>query len=92
LQSIIPWEYVPSLSITTGGVVGITPPGVLVPYGKALCNPVGRLHFAGAETASEWIGYLDGAIQSGWRAAKAILREMRIDIDDPEDKLDQASL
>ena len=72
--------------------MGTTPPGVLVPYGKALCTPVGRVHFAGAETATEWIGYLDGAIQSGWRAAKAILREMGIDADDPEDKLDSASL
>ncbi|GBG34353.1 Amine oxidase flavin-containing [Hondaea fermentalgiana] len=32
----------------------------------------GRLHFAGAETATCWTGYVDGAIQAGERAAAAV--------------------
>jgi len=34
---------------------------------------VGPLHWAGAETATEWMGYMDGAIQSGDRAASEVL-------------------
>jgi monoamine oxidase len=32
-------------------------------------TPVGRLHWAGTETATAWSGYIDGAIASGLRAA-----------------------
>ena len=34
-----------------------------------LQEPCGRIHWAGTETATEWMGYLEGAIQSGERAA-----------------------
>ncbi len=44
-------------------------------YGRALRAPVGRLHWAGAETATVWNGYMDGAIQSGERAAAEVLAE-----------------
>lgn len=30
-------------------------------YGRALRKPVGRLHWAGAETPTVWNGYMDGA-------------------------------
>ena len=40
--------------------------------------------FAGTETASEWSGYMDGAIQSGWNAAKEILNKENIPYEDPE--------
>ena len=33
--------------------------------GPALREPVGRMHWAGTETADVSMGYLDGAIQSG---------------------------
>lgn len=33
---------------------------------------VGRLHFAGTETAREWRGYMEGAVASGERAASAV--------------------
>ena len=45
------------------------PPGVLLDYGPALREPVGRIHWAGTETASEWCGYMDGAVSSGERVA-----------------------
>ena len=42
-------------------------------YGRALRRPVGRVHWAGAETATVWNGYMDGAVQSGERAAAEVL-------------------
>ncbi|RZS36894.1 monoamine oxidase [Herbihabitans rhizosphaerae] len=52
------------------GAFGV--PGTLTRYGKALRDPVGPLHFAGTETATRWAGYMDGAIQSGRRAADEV--------------------
>jgi monoamine oxidase len=49
-----------------------TPPGVLTEYGKALARPVGRIHWAGTETADVWSGYIDGAIRSGERVAAEV--------------------
>lgn len=48
-------------------------PGVWSGYGQALRAPVGRLHWAGSESATTWIGYMDGAVQSGLRAANEVL-------------------
>ncbi|UQX11676.1 FAD-dependent oxidoreductase [Candidatus Mycobacterium methanotrophicum] len=36
---------------------------------QRLRRPVGPIHWAGAETADEWTGFLDGAVRSGQRAA-----------------------
>jgi monoamine oxidase len=52
---------------------GYTPPGVLTAFGPALREPVGPLHWAGTETATRWNGYIDGALQSGERAAREAL-------------------
>lgn len=49
------------------------PPGVLTSLGARTAGPVGRLHFAGADTSPEWPGYMDGAIRSGERAAREAL-------------------
>jgi len=49
------------------------PPGVWTGYGDALRAPVGRLHWAGTESATTWIGYMEGAVQSGLRAAADVL-------------------
>jgi monoamine oxidase len=56
-----------------GGPVCSFAPGALVPYGKALRQPAGRIHWAGAETASVWCGYMEGAVRSGERAAEEVL-------------------
>ncbi|WP_329407859.1 flavin monoamine oxidase family protein [Nocardia vinacea] len=55
-----------------GGRLGA---GAWTQYGKALAAPVDRIHWAGAETADIWNGYMDGAIRSGRRAADEILEE-----------------
>ncbi|MBL8779179.1 MAG: flavin monoamine oxidase family protein [Acidimicrobiales bacterium] len=49
------------------------PPGVWTQFGKSLRLPIGPLHWAGTETATEWSGYLDGAVESGERAAREVL-------------------
>ena len=56
-----------------GGRLGA---GVWTQFGRTLAEPVGHLHWAGAETADVWNGYMDGAIRSGRRAASAILAEI----------------
>ena len=48
------------------------PPGAMTRYGHALREPVGRIHWAGAETSVEWQGYLEGAMRSGVRAAQEV--------------------
>jgi monoamine oxidase len=60
--------------IYTGGCpVGMMPPGVMTSYGRSLRPAVGRIHWAGTETATVWNGYMDGAVQSGQRAAADVL-------------------
>lgn len=52
---------------------GFMPPGAWLEVGRALREPVGPIHWAGAETATVWNGYMDGAISSGERAAEEAL-------------------
>jgi monoamine oxidase len=52
-----------------GGPVCHVMPGALTAGGEELRRPSGRVHWAGAETADAWIGYMDGAVRSGERAA-----------------------
>jgi len=72
-----PFEYVEQNwaeeEYTRGCYAGYLPPGVLSMYGDALRAPIGRLHWAGTETATVWNGYMDGAVQSGERAAAEVL-------------------
>jgi len=48
-------------------------PGVWTSYGTVLREPVGRLHWAGAEYAVEWNGYMEGAVRSGHTTAGEVL-------------------
>jgi monoamine oxidase len=56
-----------------GCYAGVLGPGAWTGYGRLLREPVGRIHWAGTETATRWMGYLDGAIQSGRRAAAEVM-------------------
>ena len=49
-------------------------PGVWTSSAHALREPVGRIHFAGTETAKEWMGYMEGALESGERAASEVVK------------------
>ena len=48
-------------------------PGVMSQFAPVLREPVGRIHWAGTETATAWCGYMDGALTSGERAAAEVL-------------------
>jgi monoamine oxidase len=52
------------------------PPGAWTSFGDALRAPIGPIHWAGAETGTVWNGYMDGAVQSGERAAAAALKHV----------------
>jgi len=55
---------------------GFMPPGAWSDHGAALREPIGPIHWAGAETATVWNGYMDGAVGSGRDAARTVLGEL----------------
>ncbi|TML76581.1 MAG: hypothetical protein E6G07_10840 [Actinobacteria bacterium] len=59
-----------------GCYVGIMPPGVMLNYGAQLRPPIGRVHWAGTETATQAAGYMDGAVRSGEHAAHEVLARL----------------
>ena len=68
-----PWDR----EVYTGGCpVDVASPGVLTSFGHTVREPVGRIHWAGTETATVWHGYMDGAVQSGERAAREVLARL----------------
>jgi monoamine oxidase len=54
------------------------PTGTWTSYGPALRQPVGPVHWAGAEYATVWNGYMDGAVRSGEQAAGEVLRRLEL--------------
>ncbi len=56
-----------------GGYAGVPTPGFFLDHGPALQESVGRVYWAGTETATRWNGYMDGAVESGRRAAREVL-------------------
>lgn len=72
-----PLEYVEhswvSEEFSRGCYAGTMPPGAWCSFGPALRTNVGRIHWAGTETATFWNGYVEGAMQAGERAASDVL-------------------
>ncbi|WP_035663217.1 flavin monoamine oxidase family protein [Halalkalibacter akibai] len=62
---------------TRGGYGAHFSPGVLSQFGVTLSKPVGPLHWAGTETATEWRMYMEGAVQSGERVAEEIVQALK---------------
>lgn len=59
------------------------PTNTLSKYGKHLREPFRNIYFAGTETATQWSGYMDGAIRAGKRAAREILHTLgRLEAED----------
>lgn len=58
------------------GCVSACLPGVWSSYGSALREPVGRIHFAGAECATTFLSNMEGAVQSGQDVATAVLARL----------------
>ena len=52
------------------------PTGAWTSYGRALRPPIGPLHWAGAEYATVWNGYMDGAVRSGEAAARELVERL----------------
>lgn len=60
-----------------GGMISHAPTGVLTEFGRALRQPCGRIHWAGTESSAIMLGWVDGAIRSGERAAAEVMFEGR---------------
>jgi monoamine oxidase len=58
---------------TRGCSMGHFPTGVLSQYGRCLREPIGRIHWAGTETATVSYGSMDGAVRSGERVCQEII-------------------
>jgi len=56
-----------------GAMIAHFAPGVLTSYGPALRQPVGRIHWAGAERATLMHGLMEGAVRSGEATAAEVL-------------------
>ena len=63
---------------TRGCYGAYLPPGAWTTCGAALRPPIGPLHWAGAEHAERWSGYMEGAVRTGEAAAAAVLRADRL--------------
>jgi monoamine oxidase len=51
-------------------------PGVWGDFGPALTEPVGLVHWAGAECSAVWNGYMEGAVRSGEQTAHDVLASL----------------
>jgi monoamine oxidase len=76
-EALKPTEYLEFTWVTQrwtqGCPVSLLAPGTLTTYGAALRRKVGRIHWAGTETATVSHGTIDGAIRSGERAALEVM-------------------
>jgi len=59
---------------TRGCFTGFLTPGANTLFKSAVRDPVGPLHWAGTENSTVWPSFIDGAIVSGEREAKAIIK------------------
>lgn len=55
-----------------GGPVALLPPGTFNTYGTTLRAPVQQIFWAGTESASFGMGYMEGAVEAGERAAREV--------------------
>jgi len=56
-----------------GCYTGLMAPGAWTSFTDSIRQACGRIHWAGTETATEWNGYIEGAIRSGERAAREVM-------------------
>jgi monoamine oxidase len=80
-QALSPTQFIQhdwrSEKWTRGCPTAVPRLGILSRYGDTIRAPIGRVHFAGTETADYWQGYMDGAVRAGERAAREILKARR---------------
>ncbi|MBJ7340332.1 FAD-dependent oxidoreductase [Mycolicibacterium sp.] len=51
-------------------------PHVWTTYGHALAEPIGVIHWASTDTATYWSAYMEGAVEAGERAARAVIASL----------------
>lgn len=66
------WHDVPF----TNGCQFAMPPGLFTQTGAAFSDPIGPLHWSGTETAARYQMWMNGAVQSGERAASEVLARL----------------
>ncbi len=59
-----------------GGPTAVAPPLALTTHGEGIASPIGRIHWAGTETAAQWCGFMEGAVRSGERVATELQRTL----------------
>jgi monoamine oxidase len=57
---------------TQGCYFGLARPGSMIAVLRTLAEPIGLIHWAGAETGAQFYGGMDGAMLSGQRAATEV--------------------
>jgi monoamine oxidase len=55
------------------GAFAVFHPGQMSTMTADIARPEGRIHFAGEHT-SQWMGWMEGALESGERAANEVLQ------------------
>lgn len=69
-ERFVDWPNTPG--VLTG--YSVPAPGEVTTVGQALAEPHGRMYLAGEQTWMPFFGYMEGALQSGARAAREIIR------------------
>jgi monoamine oxidase len=54
----------------------VVAPNVMKDYVRAVREPFIKMHLCGTESATQWQGYMDGAVESGYRVANEILFDL----------------
>eukprot|EP00127_Corallochytrium_limacisporum_P007333 Clim_evm20s247 gene=Clim_evmTU20s247 len=62
---------------SAGCYTGVFAAGQMKNFFDIMRQPLGPCHFAGTETAKMWAGYMDGAVESGERAAQEVMQSLR---------------
>jgi monoamine oxidase len=66
------WQCEPS-----GGAYAFYRPGQWFDIQPILSQPHGRVWFAGEHLSGEWQGFMEGAVETGQNAAKAVIKDAR---------------
>jgi monoamine oxidase len=61
----------------SNGTWSVHRPSWVTEHNEALAAPVGNLFFAGGDIAQGWVGHIDGAIETGFTAARHVRQYLR---------------
>ncbi|KAJ3521051.1 hypothetical protein NM208_g13462 [Fusarium decemcellulare] len=60
-----------------GGPTPVLMPGAMTGAAKSIREPFKNIHFVGTETSLVWKGYMEGAVRSGDRGAKEVIKALK---------------